>query len=232
MSVTIPMLPCRDILEIQTFYQNLGFTKTYLQQRPNPYIVVKRGAIELHFFGVEGFDPEKSLGTCAVRVDDADELYRAFAEGVRAHLGKLPATGIPRITRPRKKMHAVYGFSVIDPGGNWIRVSSAAPKSTAAATSKLGQALEAAASLGDNDEQYAQAARILDNALRNNPSAPAHERVSALVYRAELAVTMGDTAAAATRLAELQSLPLTAADRDAVSAEIERAKTLTAELPR
>jgi hypothetical protein len=44
--------------------------------------------------------------------------------GLRAAYGKLPVTGIPRITRPRRKQGAAGGFTVVDPGGNWLRVSS------------------------------------------------------------------------------------------------------------
>lgn len=53
---------------------------------------------------------------------DPDGLYHAFATGLRATFGKLPTAGIPRILRPRKKHGTLRGFSVVDPGGNWLRV--------------------------------------------------------------------------------------------------------------
>jgi hypothetical protein len=60
--VTIPTLPCSSIDEIGDFYQILGFTVSHRQTRPNPYIVVRREDVELHFFGLPGFDPEQSYG--------------------------------------------------------------------------------------------------------------------------------------------------------------------------
>jgi hypothetical protein len=60
-------------------------------------------------------------------------LYSAFAEGMRAEYGKVLLSGIPRMTRPhpRKNNNGLTGFSVIDPGGNWIRISA---KPTTAST--------------------------------------------------------------------------------------------------
>ena len=69
------------------------------------------------------FDPADSYGSVIVVVPDPDGLYRDFAAGLRAAPGKLPVAGIPRILRPRKKYGAVRGFTVVDPGGNWLRIS-------------------------------------------------------------------------------------------------------------
>lgn len=42
-AVTIPLLPCADIDEAVSFYEALGFRRTYRQVRPNPYAVVELG---------------------------------------------------------------------------------------------------------------------------------------------------------------------------------------------
>jgi len=57
---TVPLLPCPSIDEIADFYGCLGFTRTYRQQRPNPYVVLEREDIALHFFGMPDFDPATS----------------------------------------------------------------------------------------------------------------------------------------------------------------------------
>jgi catechol 2,3-dioxygenase-like lactoylglutathione lyase family enzyme len=88
--VTIPALPCRDLDETVSFYEALGFSQTYRQRRPNPYAAVRREAIEIHLFSVQGFDPEQSHGNVIVVVPDPDDLYLAFANGLRAAYGKLP----------------------------------------------------------------------------------------------------------------------------------------------
>ncbi|HET9222141.1 MAG TPA: VOC family protein, partial [Roseiflexaceae bacterium] len=119
---TYPCLPCGNLDESMSFYEALGFKTTYRQTRPNPYAVVVLEEIQIHLFGMEGFDPHESYGSVIVAVPDPEGLYRAFAARLRERFGKLPAAGIPRILRPRKKYGTVSGFSVIDPGGNWLRV--------------------------------------------------------------------------------------------------------------
>jgi catechol 2,3-dioxygenase-like lactoylglutathione lyase family enzyme len=65
---TIPLLPCRSIDETADFYRMLGFEETLHQTRPNPYTVVVKDDIQLHFFGVDDLDPETTYGTCVVIV--------------------------------------------------------------------------------------------------------------------------------------------------------------------
>ena len=118
-----PILPCRDIDEAIAFYEALGFTRTYRQVRPNPHAVVERGELAVHLFGMDGFDPADSYGSVIITVPDPDALYASFAAGLRAAYGRLPVAGIPRMVRPRKRWGTVYGFSVVDVGGNWLRIS-------------------------------------------------------------------------------------------------------------
>jgi hypothetical protein len=54
----IPLLPCASIDAMETFYAALGFERTYRQVKPNPYLGMRREEIELHFFGMPGFDPQ------------------------------------------------------------------------------------------------------------------------------------------------------------------------------
>ncbi|MFI6760046.1 hypothetical protein ACIBF5_13000 [Micromonospora sp. NPDC050417] len=96
---------------------------------------------------------------------------------MRATYGKLPVAGIPRITRPRRRKNTGHlsGFSIVDPGGNWIRFTQAAgaadvpdrePDHDDAAPSRLAEALRNAAVLGDSHGDHRQAAKILARALR------------------------------------------------------------------
>ena len=41
--------------------QTLGFKTTYRQVRPNPYAVVAREDLQIHLFGIAGFDPRPFL---------------------------------------------------------------------------------------------------------------------------------------------------------------------------
>lgn len=181
--LTIPLLPCRDIDEIASFYQMLGFSITYRQTRPNPHVALQREDINLHFYGMEGHVPENSHSTCLVIVEDTSALFEAFAAGMRAVHGKLLVSGIPRMTRPRLRNDRYTGFAVIDPGGNWIRIHKAA--TSPEATTKLAKAMENAARLADAKGDDQQALKILEGAIkRADGSEP--ELPDAQVYRDEL----------------------------------------------
>ena len=220
--ITVPLLPCRDIDEMVDFYGMLGFAKTYYQQLPNPYVALKREDINLHFFGMPEFKPEDSYSTCLVIVQDTGELYRAFAEGMRAARGKLLVSGIPRMTRPRKRKNAdnQTGFSVVDPGGNWIRIMAAKAETDAtdAAQGKLAKSLQSAVVMGDSHGFDVRAAQILDAAIdRHGDSASGPDLLEALAYRAELALRIDDAAGADAAVQRARSITLTEADREKVA---------------
>lgn len=181
--LTIPLLPCPSIDEITSFYEMLGFSVTYRQTRPNPHVALQREGINLHFFGMDGFDPEQSYGTCLVIVQDTGPLYEAFAAGMRAVHGKVLISGIPRMTRPRLRNDRYTGFSVVDPGGNWIRINKATQEPEA--TSALAKAMENAARQADARGDERQALKILEGALRRaDGSEPEFQAVEE--YRDEL----------------------------------------------
>ena len=216
--VTVPLLPCAAVDDVVAFYEALGFRRTYRQTKPNPYVVVRREDWELHFFGIDGFDPAESYGSCVVQVPDIGVVHAAFTAGLRERYGTVPVQGIPRMTRPRRRKNSgnLSGFTVVDPGGNHIRIFPAgAAEEDGPARSKLGVALDNAVVQGDGKGDHAQAAKILDGALAREPDAP--ERVEALTYRAELARRAGDDARADAVLAELLAMPLTAAEREALT---------------
>ncbi len=60
----IPILPCRHLDDVLPFYLALGFEQTYRQARPNPYLCLRRGGIDLHFFGRTTPPPAGSTASC------------------------------------------------------------------------------------------------------------------------------------------------------------------------
>ena len=235
----IPLLPCASIDEIADFAGALGFTVTYRQVRPNPYLALRREDIELHYFGIEGFRPENSYGTCLVIAPDPKRLFDAFADGLRFRYGRLPLSGFPRITRPRRRKNAdgFTGFSLVDPGGNWIRVTAGQADDDAppgAPTGRLARALQDAVVLGDSHGDVDQAAKILDGAVRrHSDGAPPAERVEALAYLLELSVRRGDAPGAREALARIDALDLSVADRTAAAgalASVAELRTATGDL--
>ena len=234
--VTVPLLPCASIDDIVTFYGVLGFNTTYKQRKPNPYVALQREDLHLHFFEIAGFDPEQSYGSCLVLTSDITELHRAFAAGMRAVYGKVLVSGMPRMTRPRarKNSDGLGGFSVIDPGGNWIRVSqngATMPTPAPAPAGRLAKALANAIVLADSKGDVGQAVRILDSALARSPADDdpvAH--VEVLVYRAELAMALHDRETATEMLARVERIALNADETGRAATTFEIAADLAAAL--
>ena len=219
---TYPILPCRELDEAVAFYNALGFTRTYWQLRPNPYAVVVREDLQIHLFGMADFDPEQSYGSVIVVVPDPDALYHSFAEGLRRAFGKLPVSGIPRILRPRKRFGTVYGFSVVDVGGNWLRVSKTGDTEEATQEPEEGLAkiLSVAARLGDAHGDDAAALKTLESGLLRYTDASILDRARALLFRAELAVRFGDRSLAQASLSQMQALPLDEDEQSRIAGEL------------
>jgi catechol 2,3-dioxygenase-like lactoylglutathione lyase family enzyme len=195
------ILPCADLDATVSFYELLGFRCTYRQRRPNPYAVVAREDLQIHFGGIEGFDPAESYASVIIAVPDLDVWYADFAQRLRAALGKVPATGIPRLLRPRKRHGTVRGFTLVDPGGNWLRFFRSGETEDdggAEAATGLERVVDNAARLADaaGDEQGAR--RVLAAGVDRYRDEPAGVRVKAMAFLAELDARLGDRASADT----------------------------------
>jgi hypothetical protein len=219
---TYPLLPCSELDESIAFYKFLGFRQTYRQNRPNPYAVVVLEEIQIHLFGMEGFNPVDSYGSVIVAVPEPESLYRAFASGLREAYGKLPVAGIPRILRPRKKYGTVSGFSVVDPGGNWLRfykLGDTEQEASAERMEGLAQIINVAARLGDAHGDELLALKTLESGLSRYPDAGAVDLARAYLYRAELAVRTMDHELARSSLTAAKSLELSSDERAALADE-------------
>lgn len=225
--LTFPILPCRDLDESIAFYAVLGFECTYRQLRPNPYGVVVLEDLQIHLAGIDSFVPEHSYGSAIVVVPDADALYDSFARRLRGEFGKLPSAGIPRILRPRKRHGTVRGFSVVDPGGNWLRISTLGDtEEDAEPSTGLERVIENAARQGDarGDDQFAR--RVLTNGLARFPDAAPSTRVLALAYLCELHIRVGDLDGARSSLAEAREIPIDESERSTAEDALAHAGTL------
>ena len=123
------------------------------------------------------------------------------------------------MTRPRKRKNSDNhsGFTVVDPGGNWIRImaAKAEPGATDPMPSKLAKSLQNAVVMGDSHGFDVRAAQILDAALeRDKDAASTADLLEALAYRAELALRADDTAGAVGALTRARSVDLSESDRD------------------
>ncbi|MEN7547250.1 hypothetical protein AAG747_04980 [Rapidithrix thailandica] len=113
----IPVLPCPDIHKQTAFFEQLGFTLLGKYRSPNAYAILRFGNIELHFYGNKKLVPAQNPSMCYIKIKDVDELYHSFVSAIKCHTGKVPRSGIPRISKIRD-LKEDRRFTLTDTGGN------------------------------------------------------------------------------------------------------------------
>ena len=113
--LAIPTLPCRSVSATVAFYKRLGF-EGGAHEFNREYAILRRGAVELHFFTHKGILPAESSAGCYIRVLDVQSIYRSFSSS------QLPRTGIPRMETLEDKPWGLREFAVVDPDGNLLRI--------------------------------------------------------------------------------------------------------------
>jgi hypothetical protein len=223
---TIPGLHCAFPDETIAFLTALGFRLTYEMRRPYLYLAFAWHGVELHYAAApKDLDVDaEDTGGCLVLVDEAAPYHEAFASAMRKAYGKVLVTGRPRMTRFRTGQSR---FSLIDPSGNtFIFVERDEPEDLeyggAAHLEGLERVLDNARILRDFKTDYAGAARVIDTGLRRHPDAPAVIRFRAFAMRAELAMFIEDADGARQALAELQTIELAPAERQALIEDLAR----------
>jgi hypothetical protein len=78
----------------------------------------------------------------------------------------------------------------------------------------------------DRARDHAAAARLLDEGLNHNTGAPAPQLFSALVLRAEIAVSLNELIEARGIVAEAKQVTLSAHERDGLGADLRRVDDL------
>lgn len=170
--------------------------------------------------------PENSLGSIIILTPDTGSLFEQFAAGLREHYGKLPLSGLPRITRPLRKQGTAGGFTVVDPGGNWLRIVSDSGEQEKSTSGVFERVMLNAARQGDARGDAPAAIAVLDAGLLRHAGAVPADKVPVLAYLAELLIRGGRTERARAVLDELASLELTDAERTAPADELAAATEL------
>jgi len=111
----VPILPSSDLRESLAFYERLGFENRGAPPEEWNYLIVGRGAIELHVLGrPTAFERWAQPTSCHLAVADADALHAAWA---RAGIELEPVDTTP---------YGMREFTLLDPSGNLLRVGSPA----------------------------------------------------------------------------------------------------------
>jgi catechol 2,3-dioxygenase-like lactoylglutathione lyase family enzyme len=114
-----PILPARDLVVAQAFWERLGFVTVYLD--PAEYLLMKRDGAEVHFFAHPALDPARNDHGAYLRPSDIRALHAEWAV-----LG-LPDKGIPRFVALEDKPWGMSELAVIDPDGNLVRAGQETP---------------------------------------------------------------------------------------------------------
>ena len=113
--LAIPTLPCRSVSATVAFYKRLGFDGG-AHESNGGYAILRRGAVELHFFTHEELVPADSSAGCYIRVLDVEEIFHSFSSS------QLPHIGIPRMDALEDKPWGLREFAVVDLDGNLLRI--------------------------------------------------------------------------------------------------------------
>jgi catechol 2,3-dioxygenase-like lactoylglutathione lyase family enzyme len=118
--LAIPILPSHSVSATVAFYKRLGF-EGGSHESNGEYAILRRGAVELHFFTHKELVPAESSAGCYIRVLDVESIYRSFSSS------QLPRTGIPRMDTLEDKPWGLREFAIVDPDGNLLRIGQIIP---------------------------------------------------------------------------------------------------------
>lgn len=119
----MPVLPSRAFAETLAFYGAAGFALV-ARYDAEGYLIVRRGAVELHFSRMD-LDPYASYAGCYLRLADLAALAdwrAAFGAALAPH--GVPTRGIPRLRDDGDAPYGLREFHVVDPSGSLLRVGA------------------------------------------------------------------------------------------------------------
>lgn len=229
--ITIPTLPCVALDETIAFWETLGFERTYYQNKPYQYGVVARNGYELHFSRIKGLTAQTSYSGCLIMVADVAAVHQEFVQRLRAHFGKVPGSGFPRISRFRPGQTR---FTVTDPSGNSVIViqfgeadSEVYNGVNASDLTRLQVAIVNAVRFCDFKTDEAAAAKVLDVALKRMDGEAQTDIALALLMRLELAEQAHDTECIQLCKAALKQIRLASSEIAAVQARLNSMEAIT-----
>ncbi|MFD3596001.1 VOC family protein [Nocardia sp. NPDC058640] len=212
----VPILWAGDLTSTLDFYRALGFTVTWEQSRPYVYGSIEKDSCALHFVAAPpGIDLPAEHAAALLLVDDVAARHAEYTAALRAHFGKIPIKGCPRITRFRPGQTR---FTLVDPVGNWITViQHGEPDFDYGGSHELeglAKVLDNARILRDFKTDDRAATRALETGLRRfTTTATPLDRARAYTALIELTTLAGDSDKQAHWKSELAALDLTPEER-------------------
>lgn len=112
-SISIPILPSRDLDKSCIFYRGLGFDCRFAGDN---YLIATFEGVELHFTLYQNIEPETNEYRCYIRTDNVEYLFN------KMKAAGLPSDGIPRLTHIENKPWGMREYAVIDLDGTLISI--------------------------------------------------------------------------------------------------------------
>ncbi|MFI9405003.1 glyoxalase [Nocardia sp. NPDC052316] len=226
----VPVMWGGNLAETLAFYQVLGYKVTYEQTKPYAYGSVERNGYGLDFY-CDARDTRSVADIdagCLVRVDEVAPLHKQFSAALRAHLGRIPVKGVPRISRFRAGQTR---FTVTDPGGNSVTYLQRDEPDFEYGGSRelqgLQRVLDNARILRFSKEDDEAARKTLESGLRRfAATASVLDKAHALAELTELAVAMGNPERATELRSEIAGLELSDAERAEIAEHLQIAADL------
>lgn len=226
----IPVMWGGNTIELLGFYRALGYKVIAEQTSPYVYVQLERNGAELHFYR----DKKDSRSAaeidtgCLVMIDEAQHLHAEFSAALREHYGRIPASGLPRISRFRPGQTR---FSVSDPAGNSVtyllREEPEYEYGGSRELQGLQRVLDNARILRFSKEDDEAARKTLESGLRRFAgTASVLDKAHALAELTELAVAMGNPGRAVELRSEIAELDLSEGERAEIAEHLKIATDL------
>jgi hypothetical protein len=153
-------------------------------------------------------------------VTNAAQVYHEFAQSLRLHLGKIPNSGLPRISRMKPGQSR---FTATDPSGNSVIFITLDEKDDEiynepdkSGLTALQKSVALAIRLRDFKNDNAAAVKVLDKALKHTGQEKKIDIAQALWIRAELANEMEESLHENDYYTELKKIFLTKEEIDSL----------------
>jgi hypothetical protein len=194
--ITIPVLPSVSIIDTLSFWEIIGYKVTFKQTRPYQYGVVERNGYQLHFVRVTGIDKTNNFSSCLVMVSNIGKVYQEYTQRLKENLGRIPHSGIPRISRMKP---GTSRFTLTDVSGNSVifinygkNDQETWEKADDKNQSPLKKAISTAIRFRDYKEDEKAAAATLEVALRKAEDEDEIVIAEALIIGIDLAIFMNE----------------------------------------
>ena len=115
----VPILLSRDLRETLAFFERLGFENRGAPPEEWQYLIIGRGAAELHFIEDPSVDPLRTSSMCYLYVEDAQRVFEEWRDAVEPD-----STTGSRIDAPMSTEYGMREFAVVDRSGNLVRIGS------------------------------------------------------------------------------------------------------------